>query len=98
MTASEQLEEIAALAQHLHLEQQDSWRAIRNELAEQEIVLLDTEDLGPKQLKFLEGMFQEEIFPVLTPMAVDPAHPFPFIPNLAFRWLLSCNSRARTIH
>lgn len=84
MTASEQLEEIAALAQHLHLEQQDSWRSIRNELAEHEIVLLDTEDLGPKQLKYLEELFQEEIFPVLTPMAVDPAHPFPFIPNLGF--------------
>lgn len=84
MTASEQLEEIAALAQHLHLEQQESWRAIRDELTEHEIVLLDTEELGPKQLKYLEELFQEEIFPVLTPMAVDPAHPFPFIPNLGF--------------
>ncbi len=84
MTASEQLEEIAALAQHLHLEQQDSWRAIRNELAEQEIILLDVNDLGPQQLAYLEELFQEEIFPVLTPMAVDPAHPFPFIPNLGF--------------
>ncbi|MCF4099864.1 RNA degradosome polyphosphate kinase [Maritalea mediterranea] len=84
MTASEQLEEIAALAQHLHLEQQDSWRAIRDELAEEEIILLDAPDLGPKQLAYLEEMFQEEIFPVLTPMAVDPAHPFPFIPNLGF--------------
>lgn len=84
MTASEQLEEIAALAQHLHLEQQESWRAIRDELIEQEIILLDSEDLGPKQLSYLEELFQEEIFPVLTPMAVDPAHPFPFIPNLGF--------------
>ncbi|WP_424981079.1 RNA degradosome polyphosphate kinase [Maritalea sp. S77] len=84
MTASEQLEEIAALAQHLHLEQQESWRAIRDELIEQEVILLDAEDLGPKQLSYLEELFQEEIFPVLTPMAVDPAHPFPFIPNLGF--------------
>lgn len=84
MTPAEQLEEIAAVAQHLHLEQQDSWQELRTELEKQGIVLREADNLNPRQLEFLEKHFKEEIFPVLTPMAVDPAHPFPFIPNLGF--------------
>ncbi|MCD7061142.1 RNA degradosome polyphosphate kinase [Pelagibacterium sp. HS1C4-1] len=84
MTPTEQLEEIATLAQHLHLEQQDQWQSIREELAEHNIVLHEEEDLTSEQVDFLQTIFREEIFPVLTPIAIDPAHPFPFIPNLGF--------------
>nr|WP_210162562.1 RNA degradosome polyphosphate kinase [Cucumibacter marinus] len=84
MSAAEQLEEIATLAQHLHLEQQDHWQYLREELAQNDIVMLEADTLGPRQLEFLDQLFHEEVFPVLTPMAVDPAHPFPFIPNLGF--------------
>jgi polyphosphate kinase len=82
LTATEQLEEIATLAQHLHLEQQEAWQTLREELFEQNVVIHEADDLTPDQLKYLDRMFREEIFPVLTPIAVDPAHPFPFIPNL----------------
>ena len=44
----------------------------------------EADDLTPDQMKYLQQLFREEIFPVLTPIAVDPAHPFPFIPNLGF--------------
>jgi polyphosphate kinase len=84
MTPNEQLEEIATLAQHLHLEQQDQWQTIREELHEQNIVLHEAQDLTPQQVEFLERIFRDDVFPVLTPIAVDPAHPFPFIPNLGF--------------
>ncbi|WP_404406583.1 RNA degradosome polyphosphate kinase [Pelagibacterium halotolerans] len=84
MTPTEQLEEIATLAQHLHLEQQDQWQSIREELGEHNIVLHEEEDLTSEQVDFLQTIFREEIFPVLTPIAIDPAHPFPFIPNLGF--------------
>ncbi|MGJ8529234.1 RNA degradosome polyphosphate kinase [Maritalea sp.] len=84
MTAGEQLDEITALAQHLHLEQQDNWQDIREALEGENIVLHNTDELSSEQIEYLEQMFKEEIFPVLTPMAVDPAHPFPFIPNLGF--------------
>lgn len=84
MSPAEQLDEIAALAQHLHLEQQDSWQEIREALEKKDIVLHEADELSDKQLEYLEQMFKDEIFPVLTPMAVDPAHPFPFIPNLGF--------------
>ena len=82
LTPSEQLDEIATLAQHLQLEQQDSWQNLREELFEQNVVIHEQNDLTEDQVDYLGKLFREEIFPVLTPIAVDPAHPFPFIPNL----------------
>lgn len=82
LTPTEQLEEIATLAQHLQLEQQDHWKELREELFEQNVVIHEADDLTPEQINYLQKLFREEIFPVLTPIAVDPAHPFPFIPNL----------------
>ena len=84
LTPSEQLEEIATLAQHLQLEQQDHWQTLREELFAKDVVIHEANDLSPDQVKYLQRLFREEIFPVLTPIAVDPAHPFPFIPNLGF--------------
>ena len=45
-------------------------------------VIHEADDLTAEQVQYLQKLFREEIFPVLTPIAVDPAHPFPFIPNL----------------
>ncbi|WP_439600489.1 RNA degradosome polyphosphate kinase [Devosia sp.] len=84
LSPAEQLEEIATLAQHLHLEQQDHWQQLREELFAKDVVIHEADDLTPEQVKYLQKLFREEIFPVLTPIAVDPAHPFPFIPNLGF--------------
>ena len=84
LTPAEQLEEIANLAQHLHLEQQDHWQQLREELFAANVVIHEADDLSPEQITYLQKLFREEIFPVLTPIAVDPAHPFPFIPNLGF--------------
>ncbi|KKC34755.1 RNA degradosome polyphosphate kinase [Devosia psychrophila] len=82
LTPAEQMEEIATLAQHLQLEQQDHWQGLREELFAQNVVIHEADDLTIEQISFLQKLFREEIFPVLTPIAVDPAHPFPFIPNL----------------
>jgi polyphosphate kinase len=84
LSPAEQLDEIATFAQHLHLEQQDHWQQLREELFAQGVVIHEADDLSPDQLNFLQKLFREEIFPVLTPIAIDPAHPFPFIPNLGF--------------
>jgi len=82
LTPAEQLDEIATLAQHLQLEQQDHWQHLREELFAQNVVIHEAGDLTEEQVDYLQKLFREEIFPVLTPIAVDPAHPFPFIPNL----------------
>lgn len=82
LTPAEQMEEISTLAQHLQLEQQDHWQNLREELFAQNVVIHEADDLTVDQINYLQKLFREEIFPVLTPIAVDPAHPFPFIPNL----------------
>ncbi len=84
LSPTEQLDEIANLAQHLHLEQQDHWQQLREELFAANVVIHEADDLSAEQVTYLQKLYREEIFPVLTPIAVDPAHPFPFIPNLGF--------------
>ena len=81
LSPTDQLEDITTLARHLNLEQQDQWQTLREELFHQNVVLHEAADLSDEQVDYLQQLFRDEIFPVLTPIAVDPAHPFPFIPN-----------------
>ncbi|MGO9134679.1 MAG: RNA degradosome polyphosphate kinase, partial [Methylovirgula sp.] len=84
LTPAEQLIKIRERAGLLTAEQQRRWRELRGELKAEKIVLVDPQDLGKTEFTWLEHYFLQHIFPVLTPLAVDPAHPFPFIPNLSF--------------
>ncbi len=81
LSPTDQLDDITTLARHLNLEQQDQWQTLREELFSQNVVLHEARDLSDEQVSYLQQLFRDEIFPVLTPIAVDPAHPFPFIPN-----------------
>ncbi len=84
LTPAEQLAVIAVQARELHDEQQAQWQALHAELQEAGIRLLSPEDLTDRHMNFLERIFREDVFPVLTPIALDPAHLFPFIPTLGF--------------
>ena len=57
------------------------WRALRALLAEAKIQVLGKDDIDPKTSNILLQHFMDHVFPVLTPQALDPSHPFPFIPN-----------------
>ena len=83
-TPAQQLEAIIARAGALMKWQQDCWRGLRKELREAEIAVLETKELSATERDWLDGYFDEEVFPVLTPIAIDPTHPFPFMPNLGF--------------
>jgi polyphosphate kinase len=84
LTPSEQLSRIHVAASALIERQQDRWRTLRVEMRGAGISVLDPEELTDEERRFLKPLFMTEIYPLLTPLAVDPAHPFPFIPNLGF--------------
>ncbi|MDG2529474.1 RNA degradosome polyphosphate kinase [Caulobacter endophyticus] len=84
LTPGEQLTRINASAFELMSEQQKIWREVRAELWAEGLKLLDAKDIVGADRERAEEIFKSRIFPVLTPLAVDPAHPFPFIPNLGF--------------
>jgi len=83
-TPAEQLDRISERVASLVVSQQARWRALRSELASSGIVILDVADLTRRERDWLQEHFLQHVFPILTPLAVDPAHPFPFIPNLGF--------------
>jgi len=80
---TQQLSSIHARAQQLIEAQQSSWRLLREQLSAENFHVCETEELSESDLLWLEVWFVERAFPVLTPLAVDPAHPFPFLPNLS---------------
>jgi polyphosphate kinase len=82
LTPAEQLVKITERSTRLTREQLRRWRELRRELDEAGISIVEPADLSKPELHWLEEHFLNRIFPVLTPLAVDPAHPFPFIPNL----------------
>ena len=83
-TPAQQLDLVIAMANDLMREQQRQWVALRKEMRENGIAVLEPEEVSPDEFSWLETRFLEQVFPVLTPLAIDPAHPFPFIPNLGF--------------
>src|ERR1700674_1567996 len=84
LTPSEQLVLINETVSKLTTDQQAIWRDLRNILAEVGIVLVDGRDVTKTERSWIEDHFLHNIFPLLTPLAIDPAHPFPFIPSLGF--------------
>jgi polyphosphate kinase len=84
LSPSEQLAKINERVVLLTNEQLRRWRDLRREIEEVGIAIVEPADVSKADREWLEDHFLSRIFPVLTPLAVDPAHPFPFIPNLGF--------------
>jgi polyphosphate kinase len=81
-TPAQQLAEIKVRAEALLANQQRVWRELRELLRASGMEVCEPRHLTPDDVKWLEAWFMERVFPVLTPLAIDPAHPFPFIPNM----------------
>jgi polyphosphate kinase len=88
LTPAQQLAAINVLIGELMRNQQASWRRVREELRANGLAVIDAAEVTAEEKQWLDGFFLDQIFPVLTPMAMDPAHPFPFIPNLGFAIVL----------
>jgi polyphosphate kinase len=84
LNPDEQLQMIRVEAQLLMAEQDRLWIGLRGELAENGIQLIDVAEVTETDQVFLDQLFLEQILPVVTPIAIDPAHPFPFILNRGF--------------
>ncbi|RFD19623.1 RNA degradosome polyphosphate kinase [Komagataeibacter melaceti] len=82
LTPQQQLAAVRERTGRLLQEQQRIWRDLQRELEGAGIVVCDEVSFTPEEQAWLENCFMERVFPVLTPLAIDPAHPLPFIPNM----------------
>jgi len=88
LTPAQQLDGVRALARELVELQESCWRTLRAELTAAGVSLVDAKDVTADERAWLSTYFLEQVFPVVTPLAIDPAHPFPFIPNGGFTLVL----------
>lgn len=97
-------------ARKLMTRQQAIFAQLREELTASDILVLNREEITEDDKVFLQDVFLNQVFPVLSPLAIDPAHPFPFIPNTGYSLALelerkktsarckrSCRSHIRSI-
>ncbi len=88
LTPAQQLSAINKEAGELMMKQQLCWRQLRRELRDVGLAVIEPSELSDDEREWLAQRFMDHVFPVLTPLAIDPAHPFPFIPNLGFAMVL----------
>jgi polyphosphate kinase len=96
LDTEEQLEAMRTRARRMLRDQSAVWSELRAQLAGERIVFLDESDWTPELRGYLGGYFSREICPVLTPLAFDPGHPFPFISNLSKNFAVVVRHGGRT--
>ncbi len=96
LTPQQQLEKINEDVRDLMARQQATWVSLRAGLKEEGILILGTEDVTPEDQEALSRTFLEQVFPILTPIALDPAHPFPFIGSGGFALALQLRRKGDT--
>ncbi|WBL82610.1 RNA degradosome polyphosphate kinase [Bradyrhizobium xenonodulans] len=94
LTPSEQLALINRTVSRLASDQQAIWADLRGTLAGVGIALVEGKDVTKAERTWIEDYFLHNVFPLLTPLAIDPAHPFPFIPSLGFTIALQLTREA----
>ena len=93
LTPRQQLVRVSAAASLLMASQQRIWLDLKKQLAAEGLKVLDESQVTAEDMAWLEPVFSNQLFAILTPLAVDPAHPFPFLPNLGFAMALKLKRR-----
>ncbi|MEK9754838.1 MAG: polyphosphate kinase 1, partial [Rhodospirillaceae bacterium] len=93
LTPRQQLDLVNSRAARLMRNQQKTWDRLQSALAAEGVLLLEPEQLSAANKRFLKRYFLDKLFPILSPIAIDPAHPFPFLPNLGFSMVLALKKR-----
>lgn len=93
LTPAEQLKKINEVVASLTEHQQQNWARLKAELDKNGITIVDPKHLRKHEREWLEPHFMNHVFPILTPIAIDPAHPFPFIPTKGFVLGLECQKK-----
>ncbi len=88
-TPQQQIDECAKLVKILEKRKRKAFLAIKDELSKQEIDILAWDDVSDEQKVYLRDYYASNVYPLVTPQATDPAHPFPFISNLSLNLLVS---------
>ncbi len=84
LTPAEQIKLIDAEARSLMTRQQEVFQELAKELAATDVLIMSRDDVNDADRDYLLDIFLNQVFAVLSPLAIDPAHPFPFIPNEGF--------------
>ncbi|HEX2324349.1 MAG TPA: polyphosphate kinase 1 [Chloroflexota bacterium] len=90
-TASEELEVVYERLQPIREEQDALWQALKEELQANGILLLTVDELDPRQRQATRAYFEDQVYPVLTPLAIDPAHKFPHISHRSINFAVALN-------
>ena len=88
LTPVQQLTSVESRSAELRHKQSETWKLLQSELCRHDVEVVDINHLREVDRAWLEQYFEKYVFPVLTPLAIDPAHPFPFVPNLGFAMAL----------
>jgi len=94
LTSKQQLEIVRAEATNLSEELQSRWGDLQRDLAVEHIEIVAAGDLSAGEQSWLSDHFIRHVFPVITPFSIDPAHPFPFIPNKSFSLALALTRKS----
>jgi len=92
---AQQLTKIHRRSMKIVERQNKCWKSLRKELAKVKINVLQIGDLADDQSTILRELFDTQILPLLTPLSIDPTHPFPFFPNLGFGVVLYLEAKGR---
>jgi polyphosphate kinase len=94
LTPAQQIVAVNRRAVQVMTDQQKCWTRLRSDLSRAGVSVVSPAELSPEERQWLAGRFMDEVFPVLTPLAIDPAHPFPFVANQGLAMVLQLHRRS----